>query len=106
VLDVRNDHNKTMTTAFPLTGLVQGKQSGLYLVTAENAAIPAEKSILLTTTQSDADNSDLAAHWVNVSDIGLSAIRGHDGLHVFARSLATAKLLSGITIALMAHERR
>lgn len=102
VLDVRNDHNKTMTTAFPLTGLVQGKQSGLYLVTAENAAIPAEKSILLTTTQSDTDNSDLAAHWVNVSDIGLSAIRGHDGLHVFARSLATAKLLSGINVALMA----
>ncbi|MFT8367252.1 MAG: MG2 domain-containing protein [Acetobacter papayae] len=102
VLDIRNDHNKTVTTAFPLAGVVQGKQSGLYLVTAENAATPAEKSILLTTTQSDMDSDELAMHWVNVSDIGLSAIQGHDGLHVFVRSLATAKLLSGIAVSLIA----
>lgn len=102
VLDVKNNHNKTVTTAFPLAGVVQGKQSGLYLVTAENAAIPAEKSILLTTIQSDTNNNELAMHWVNVSDIGLSAIQGHDGLHIFTRSLATAKLLSGLNIALIA----
>ncbi|MBO1360470.1 alpha-2-macroglobulin family protein [Acetobacter sacchari] len=105
VLDVDNSRNATVTTAFPLAGLIQGQKPGLYLVTAENAATPSSRSLLAPDASQDgmgANDGSLAAHWINVSDLGLSAIRGQDGLHVFARSLATATPLSGVTVTLTA----
>ncbi|WP_181442003.1 alpha-2-macroglobulin family protein [Swingsia samuiensis] len=103
-LDVDNVKNIMSTKSFPLAGVVQGQKAGIYLVTAEDAATPKDRSFMADASSealSEADiEKEIAAHWVKVSDMGLSAIRGSDGLHVFARSLATAEPMVGIKISL------
>ncbi|NPD69640.1 alpha-2-macroglobulin family protein [Lichenicola cladoniae] len=94
MMDVDGDPNKTVVTAFPVAGVIHDQRAGLYLVTAEDGDAPASRL---------ATRPDIAAHWVNVSDIGLSTIEGRDGLHVVARSLATALPMQGVRIALNAH---
>ena len=37
-----------------------------------------------------------------ISDIGLSAFSGADGIHVFARSLASAEAMPGLEVRLLA----
>ncbi|MGI4975972.1 MAG: alpha-2-macroglobulin family protein, partial [Janthinobacterium lividum] len=48
----------------------------------------------------DDAHADLAAHWAMVTDIALTTLSGPDGLHVLARSLATAMPLPGLGLAL------
>ncbi len=92
-MQVGGDRNATVTTAFPIAGIIHDQHPGLYLVTAENGDLPAvpRKSY-----------DGVAAHWVDVSDIGLGTIRGADGLHVYARSLATALPMPGVRVMLAA----
>src|SRR5690606_30943816 len=60
---------------------------------------------VLTATP-DGDQSETwnskATQWFVVSDIGLSTYAGEDGLTIFARSLASAKPLSGVELQLIA----
>ena len=39
-MEVEPTRNATVRTAFPIAGIIHGQRPGLYLVTAENAAIP------------------------------------------------------------------
>jgi uncharacterized protein YfaS (alpha-2-macroglobulin family) len=107
-MDVERDHNRTVSTAFPLSGIITPGQSGAYLIIAERAEA-ATPNQFFTKVQKDNefDPSEqlwtpLAAHWVISTDIALTTMTGGDGLHVFARSLASAEPLSGITISLLA----
>ncbi len=52
------------------------------------------------------DNDEFASQALVISDIGLSTYQGPDGLHVYARSLDTAKVLSGVEITLIARNNR
>ena len=69
-------------------------QPGIYIVHGEAA----DKS-----KQYDGDD---ATQWVVISDIGLSTYSGPDGLHVSARSLATANSLAGVEVAVIARNGR
>ncbi|HEX5325486.1 MAG TPA: alpha-2-macroglobulin, partial [Acetobacteraceae bacterium] len=102
-MDVRRDHNRTVETAFPLAGIIRPDAPGAYLVVAENAeaALPAKFFDLNAANDSDDYYGiSLAAHWVVATDIALTTMTGRDGLHVFARSLASAMPLAGITLVL------
>jgi alpha-2-macroglobulin len=93
----KNLLNKEVTTLLSMDKMVGKKPVGVYVVVA--SAPSPDKS----GDEDGNDNwRDLATQWVIVSDIGLSAMKGSDGLTVFARSLDSAKPENGITLQLIA----
>ncbi len=107
-MEVRHDPNRTIQTAFPLDDAIGHQGAGAYLVIAENAVSAMPADIFSSADQTDDQSArngqyDAAAsHWVISTDIALTTLTGADGLHVFARSLATAQPMPGVKISLIA----
>ncbi|SFL47638.1 alpha-2-macroglobulin family protein [Methylobacterium pseudosasicola] len=85
--------NQEAVTAFPVLQAVGKLEPGLYVMLARAAgtAAPDEDSYETQATQ-----------WFVVSDLGLTATKGRDGVHVVLRSLASAQVLPGAAIRLIA----
>src|SRR5262249_11464007 len=66
-------------TAFPVDEAIGNLAPGVYVMTAEPAG-----------PKKDDDYAEAATQWFIVSDLGLTAFSGHDGIHVFVNSLASA----------------
>lgn len=103
--------DRSVTTGFPLADTIAAGQNGLYLVTVEDAATPHDKSPVETALKrgngSDTDflqNKPIAAHWVNLSDLGLTMLRGEDGLTVSVRSLMNGRPTPDVTLTLRARD--
>jgi alpha-2-macroglobulin len=96
-MDVASALNQDVVTDFPLLETVGKLEPGIYVVTArpwKGAANPAG---------ADADESvQLAAQWMVVSDLGLTAISGNDGVHALVQSLGSAGPLAGVELRLVA----
>ncbi len=93
-LDVRNELNKDVITAFPVLEAVGKLEPGVYVMMAKpDGAGPSDPN---------EDYSTLATQWFVVSDLGLTAFSGDDGVHVFVRSLASASALDKVEIRLVA----
>jgi hypothetical protein len=91
-MEVRRERNRAVVTPIPFRTLLgSAPRPGLYVLTAEPADLPESE---LPEPQ--------ATQWLLLSDIGLTAMRGADGVHVFARSLATARPTAGLTLTLVA----
>ncbi len=90
---IEGKKNQTVTTLIPLHDAIKSEKPGVYLVLASDAK---EKNKI------GYDENGTAAQWVIDTDIGLTSFQGADGLHIFARSLSTAKPMSGVEIALVA----
>ncbi|MFN5457764.1 MAG: alpha-2-macroglobulin family protein, partial [Bradyrhizobium sp.] len=73
--------NQDVTTAFPVDQAISDMQPGVYVMTA------APKGP--TSGGSDEDSGQLATQWFIVSDLGVAAFSGNDGIHVFVNSLAS-----------------
>jgi uncharacterized protein YfaS (alpha-2-macroglobulin family) len=73
--------NEDVTTAFPVDQAIGELQPGVYVMTAA-AKGPGSGG-------SDDDGGTLATQWFIVSDLGLTAFSGNDGIHVFVNSLAS-----------------
>jgi hypothetical protein len=86
--DVQVDVNKDVTTRLPLDSVMKDLSPGVY---ALQAAIPGK----------DPYENPPATQWFVVSDLGLTTMSGTDGVHVFARSLATAEPVVGATLTLV-----
>ncbi|MFB9267406.1 alpha-2-macroglobulin [Bradyrhizobium erythrophlei] len=82
--------NQDVVTAFPVDQALGDLQPGVYVMTA------APKS-----PGSD-DDSSLATQWFIVSDMGLSAFSGNDGIHVFVNSLASTEAVAKAEVRLVA----
>jgi uncharacterized protein YfaS (alpha-2-macroglobulin family) len=82
--------NQDVTTAFPVDQALGDLQPGVYVMTA------APKS-----PGSD-DDSSLATQWFIVSDLGISAFSGNDGIHVFVNSLASTDAVGKAEVRLVA----
>ncbi|AGA91852.1 large extracellular alpha-helical protein [Thioflavicoccus mobilis 8321] len=80
--------NKDVTTAVPIGELIADLEPGVYILTARPARVP--------------DEDQAATQWFVVSDIGLGAFSGADGLHVVARALSTAAPLADLEVRLVA----
>jgi uncharacterized protein YfaS (alpha-2-macroglobulin family) len=89
-IDTASVLNQDVTTAFPVDEALGRIESGLYVMTAE----PAEK-------KAD-DYGEVATQWFVVSDLGLSTVKGKDGLHVSVRSIASAEPLPDVEVRLLA----
>jgi uncharacterized protein YfaS (alpha-2-macroglobulin family) len=87
--------NADVTTRLPLGEVVGGGGlgPGVYALSARVAG-------------ADPFQTAAAVQWFVISDIGLATIGGVDGLHVFARSLATAEPVAGLTVTLLSRSNR
>jgi uncharacterized protein YfaS (alpha-2-macroglobulin family) len=91
-LDVATRLNETVTTAIPVTEALGTLEPGIYVVAAAIGG----------AADGEGSQSRRTAQWFVVSDLGLSAFTGDDGLNAFARSLATTEAAAGIRLRLLA----
>ncbi|THD73660.1 MAG: alpha-2-macroglobulin family protein [Bradyrhizobium sp.] len=82
--------NQDVTTAFPVDQALGDLQPGIYVMTAA-AKGPASD-----------DEYQLATQWFIVSDLGLTAFSGNDGIHVFVDSLASTNAIGSAEVRLVA----
>ena len=88
-LDTASPLNEDAATAFPVDEALGKIEPGLYVMTAQSAEKPVSEG-------------EVATQWFVVSDLGLSTMKGKDGLRIFLRSIATAAPLANIEVRLLA----
>jgi alpha-2-macroglobulin len=81
--------NTDVTTAFPVAEAVGALSPGVYVMVAQVAGAP----------QDEFDT--LATQWFIVSDLGLTAFSGNDGIHAFVHSLDTTQPKSATEVRLL-----
>ncbi|WP_449409470.1 alpha-2-macroglobulin family protein [Methylobacterium komagatae] len=86
--------NQESVTAFPVLQAVGTLEPGVYVMLARASG----------TAASDEEYETQATQWFVVSDLGLTATKGRDGVHVVLRSLGTAKAMEGAEIRLVARD--
>jgi uncharacterized protein YfaS (alpha-2-macroglobulin family) len=82
--------NQDVTTAFPVDEALGTLQPGIYVMTAAAKGPGSD------------DDGALATQWFIVSDLGLTAFSGNDGIHVFVNSLASTEGVSRAEVRLVA----
>jgi len=90
-VEIASERNRKVTTALPVSDMLKEPKPGIYAIMA--------------TTKGRTGRyygSGEATQWLLVSDLGLTTFRGTDGLHVFVRSLASAKPAAGVKLQLVA----
>jgi len=87
---ISGERNRAVTTAIPLKDLLHEKGPGVYLAVAERSDLRQD------------EYAEPATNWVLVSNLGLAAYKGTDGLAVNVRSLADGKPLPGVAVQLYA----
>ena len=89
-MQVEQTLNADVTTAFPVDQAIGDLAPGVYVMTAA-----AEGTTL------DDDYDALATQWFIVSDLGLTAFSGNDGINVFVNSLATTEPKGQVEVRLI-----
>ncbi len=94
-MDVASELNKDVVTEFPVLKAVGPLKPGVYLITARpwKEKLPGAE---------DTENAELATQWMVVSDLGLTAISGDDGVHALVQALGSAGPLAGVSLKLVA----
>jgi uncharacterized protein YfaS (alpha-2-macroglobulin family) len=82
--------NQDVTTAFPVDEALGVLQPGIYVMTAAAKGPGSD------------DDGSLATQWFIVSDLGLTAFSGNDGIHVFVNSLASTEAVAKAEVRLVA----
>jgi uncharacterized protein YfaS (alpha-2-macroglobulin family) len=83
--------NADVVTAFPITESIGALAPGVYVMHAGAAGV-----------SDDDDGAPGATQWFIVSDLGLTAYSGNDGVHAFVHSLETAQGKGQVEIRLVA----
>ena len=79
--------NQDVTTRLPFGEVLESLEPGLYLLRA--------------ALEDDVDENATASQWFLVSDLGVSSLRGTDGLHVMVRSLASTDGVAAAQVSLL-----
>ena len=82
--------NQDVITAFPVDQALGDLQPGVYVMTATPKGPGSD------------DDGRLATQWFIVSDMGISAFSGNDGIHVFVNSLASTEAVGKAEVRLVA----
>jgi alpha-2-macroglobulin len=93
-LDSKRVQNEDVTTSFPVLQAVPNLKPGLHVLVARPFVERADNA------NEYADY--YATQWFVVSDIGLTAITGNDGLHVMLRSVTDAAPIADVDLRLLA----
>lgn len=91
-LEVASKLNAEVTVAFPVSEAIGELKPGAYAMIAR----PSEQS------GGDDHWREQATQWFIVSDLGLTAFSGDDGVHAFVRSLASANPIAEANVRLVA----
>jgi uncharacterized protein YfaS (alpha-2-macroglobulin family) len=89
-LAVESPLNAEVTTTFPADQALGGLQPGVYVMSAEAKGGKSE------------DYEAVATQWFIVSDLGMTAFSGNDGIHVFVNSLADTAPKDATDVRLLA----
>ena len=89
-MDIAPKLNEEVTTAVPVTDATGKLEAGAYVMVAK----PSEKT--------KGDEGQRATQWFIVSDLGLTAFSGGDGVHAFVRSIADATPIAEASVKLVA----
>src|SRR5262249_47564728 len=76
---VEQSLNTDVTTVFPIAEAVGALAPGVYVMAAQPKGAPKDEF------------DSLATQWFIVSDLGLTALSGNDGIHAFGHSLETTQ---------------
>jgi len=87
--EVGMELNRDVTTALPVGEVIGGLAPGVYVL---RARLPG----------ADPYDAPAAAQWFIVTDLGLSTMKGADGLHVFVRGLGDGGARKGAEVRLVA----
>ncbi|MEA3456891.1 MAG: YARHG domain-containing protein [Campylobacterota bacterium] len=90
-LKVRSTINKPKVTAIPVGDFLKEKKPGVYILAAQ----------IVNREGEVADLYDAVTQWFMISDIGLYTLRSDDGLHVYTRTLSTAKIYDNVKLELI-----
>jgi len=90
-LNVESTLNADVTTAFPIGEAVGDLKPGVYVMAAQAAGPKSEESY-----------EEVATQWFIVSDLGLAAMSGKDGIAVFVNSLVTTDFKPNTEVRLIA----
>jgi uncharacterized protein YfaS (alpha-2-macroglobulin family) len=85
-----NTLNQDVTTAFPVDHALGDLQPGVYVMTAAAKGSAGD------------DDNQLATQWFIVSDLGVTAFSGNDGIHIFINSLASTGAVAHAEVRLIA----
>ena len=100
-MPVASKLNEEVTTAFPVDTLLPNLKPGLYVIAA-GAAEEGAKTAEDEPGEGEYDRGGKTTQWFVVSDLGLTAFSGADGVHVYVRSLGSASPVAGAEIRLVA----
>jgi len=89
-IDIKSELNQTQTTAIPIAEALPTMKPGAYVITAA------------PSTGTTDEWGNVATQWFIVSDLGLTALSGNDGIHAVVRSLASAQPVAGAKLRLIA----
>ncbi|GLK86022.1 alpha-2-macroglobulin family protein [Ancylobacter defluvii] len=92
-LETASPLNEDTTTAFPVDEAVGTLKPGVYVLAARPGGDAANP---------DDDYATRSAQWFVVSDLGMTALSGSDGLHVLVRALGSARPVANAEIRLLA----
>ncbi len=96
-MDVASALNEDVVTDFPVLDAVGKLEPGVYVITArpwKGSATPGDSD--------SGETTQLAAQWMVVSDLGLTAISGADGVHALVELLGSAAPIPGVALKLVA----
>ena len=96
-LAVEQTLNADVTTAFPVDQAIGELAPGVYVMTAQ----PKSGKPAGGDDDDDGDYGSIATQWFIVSDLGMSAYSGHDGVHAIVNSLASAQPKAGLDVQLI-----
>ena len=91
--EVLNELNRTTTTRLPLGDVLADQPPGIYTLTAR---VPG----------TDPYDEPGGTQWFVLTDLGLTTLKGTDGLHVFVRGLGDAQSLNGVDLTLLSRSNR
>jgi uncharacterized protein YfaS (alpha-2-macroglobulin family) len=92
-MTVEQTLNADVTTAFPVDQAVGTLSPGVFVKAAQAAGAPKDEF------------ESLATQWFIVSDLGVTALSGNDGIHAFVHSLETAQPKGAAEVRLLAWQR-
>src|SRR5262245_39885780 len=86
---VEQSLNTDVTTAFPVAEAIGTLAPGVYVMAAQPAGVGKDEF------------DSLATQWFIVSDLGLTAFSGNDGIHAFVHSLDTTQAKGAVEVRLL-----
>jgi hypothetical protein len=95
-LEVTPKLNAEVTTAVPIGEAVPELKPGVYAMVARTLDGKSARG------DAESDASQSATQWFIVSDLGLAAFTGDNGLHAFVRSLTTTEPVNGAAVRIVA----